>query len=241
MKLINGIYAACLCLLSFSASAIDKAQIDAIAEKVQGHFPNTRFEHMEETHIPGIYAFYIISREDYRIMYWHHATQTILFGEMVTKTGTPITSQAIAKFKAKKMEDLDTSLALKIGNGKHTVIEFVEPECVYCAKYNKYMKEKDDVTRYIFFHNAMGAMHPGADKKSIHVLCSKDPQKALDEVYKPNVNVDALSQCEEGTKMLAEHNKIAKRFKVSGTPTLIVNGTVVSGFGKTQLEKLLKS
>lgn len=215
-------------------------KIQKIAEALQGNFPNARFEKVEPTHIPGIYAFYIMNKEDYRIMYWHHPTQTIIFGEMVTKNGVSLTAEKLAKFKSAKMKDLDKSLALKIGDGENEIIEFIEPECIYCYKYQNYIKKYDNVTRYIFFHNAMGESHPGSDRKSIYVLCSDDPEKALDEVFKPGSDPTKFAQCEKGTQMLKKHTEIATRFKVSGTPTLIVNGTVVAGFGKTQLDKLLK-
>jgi len=85
----------------------------------------------------------------------------------------------------------------------------------------------------------MGEGHPGANVKSIHVLCSTDPQRALNDVYRNEIEVESLNQCQDGISQLDEHNDIAKQFKVSGTPTLIVNGTVVAGFRKTQVEKLL--
>lgn len=239
MKLIKVITVAVAMLLSLNAAAIDKANAEFTKEQLQGHFPNTTFEHIEESPIPGITAFYIVNSEDYRILYWHAKTQTLIFGEMVDKTGMSHTAKAIAEFKAGKMKDLDTSNALKIGSGRNIIIEFVDPECVYCSKYNDFISDRDDVTRYIFFHNPMGKGHPGADVKSIHVLCSTDPQRALNDVYRNAIEAESLNQCQEGISQLDEHNDIAKQFKVSGTPTLIVNGTVVAGFRKTQVEKLL--
>lgn len=240
MKTFNALILVFLSIVSFSSWALSQSSKDLIAKEIKGNFPNASFEHMEESHIPGIMSFYIMNGQGYRIMYWHHETQTIIFGEMVSKEGVPITANAIEKFKSKKMKSLDTSEALVIGSGENKIVEFIEAECVYCANYHRFIKEQKDVTRYIYFYNAMGQQHPGSDRKSIHVLCSKDPLTALNNVFSNSVKMDALNQCEKGEELLAKHNEIAKRFKVSGTPTLIVNGTVMAGFRKTQLVKLLK-
>lgn len=239
MKSIKSIILLSAMTLSTNALSESSDKYDAIGQSLKATYPNAQYEMISDSTVPGVFAVYIPSEAGTRIVYWHNDTQTMIFGEMLDKNGNSITMAEMDAYNSKAMKSIDTSHAIKIGNGKNIVIEFLDTECPYCVRYNEFIKTKNDVTRYIFLHNAMGKDHPNSDAQSIHVLCSKNKLQALEDVYNHHVRQDKLLTCDEGAAQLSEHSKVARQYKVSGTPTMMVNGTLLTGFRKTQLETLI--
>jgi thiol:disulfide interchange protein DsbC len=119
---------------------------------------------------------------------------------------------------------LDLSSALKIGDGEHIVIEFTDVDCPYCRRAEPFFYEAD-ATRYIFFMAL--DMHPEAKKKSVHILCSEDPETEYQKVL-----TDQLSEyksCEKGLETFDIHEGYAKRLKITGTPMFYIDNILVEG------------
>ena len=134
---------------------------------------------------------------------------------------------------------LDVEKAVKIGDGRITVIEFTDPDCSFCRKAEKYFEKRTDVTRYVFFLPLK--MHPMAKAKVQYVLSSRDKAKAFQEVSSDSFDRKKLSEITPaGMKLQEEHEQMARAHKISATPTFMIKGNVVEGLDLKKLEPLLK-
>lgn len=144
---------------------------------------------------------------------------------------------AASAFAAKDGIDLDK--AVKIGNGKTTVIEFTDPDCPFCRKAEAYFMKRADVTRYVFFIPLK--THPMSREKIQYILSAKDKAKAYHEATSDTFDKRRLSEITPaGVKLQKEHEETAKANKMNATPTFMIYGRIVEGFDLKKLEQLLK-
>jgi thiol:disulfide interchange protein DsbC len=214
----------CVMASPMAGNVSNDKNLTSAEKRLKETFPNAKYEKFENSQVSGLYTVYLVSKDGARIVYWNDQAEVLLFGEMIDKTGTSLTMKAREKYMGEQMLNIDTSLAIKVGNGKHKVVEFLDIDCPYCVQYNNYIKGKEDVTRYIFLYNAMQDNHPESDAKSVHVLCSKDKLTALENLYSRKVQTKDLLTCKEGEEILEKYKNIASQYQVSGTPTLMING-----------------
>jgi len=79
----------------------------------------------------------------------------IIYGPLISKDGVNITRESSIKKMAQKMASLPLDSALKIGNGKTTVVEFIDPNCHFCRESYKFFTQHKDVTIYAFLFPAV--------------------------------------------------------------------------------------
>jgi len=155
-----------------------------------------------------------------------------------TKTGENLTRkkyEEINKIDVSKIP-LEDAIKLKFGKGTKKLIMIADPDCPFCKRAYKWLKNKDvEVYLYLFPLN----IHPNAYSKSVKILCSKNPAKAYDEVEaEKELDVKA---CKEGENKLKKHILIANKLGVSGTPLFItMEGKKISGFNVPTLEESLR-
>lgn len=130
--------------------------------------------------------------------------------------------------------------AVKIGSGKKTVIEFSDPDCSFCRKAHNFFEEKD-VTRYVFFF-PLTQIHPDAERKVSHILCSKNKEQAYKDVYggKYDENLADLKKCDSAVEILKQHKQIASKYGVKVTPFYIINQMPVAGANFSVINELLR-
>jgi thiol:disulfide interchange protein DsbC len=163
----------------------------------------------------------------------------ILYGSLVSKNGINITRESFSKKMAQKMAKLPVDSALKIGNGKTVVVEFMDPNCPHCRQAYKFFSQRPDVTLYVFF---FPLSKDSADKIK-HILCSKDVAKTYDDVVtgkldnKAPLNICIDKKVDETVKT---HMQLASQIGVRATPLFYIKGQVVDGFDPAVIEKLLK-
>ena len=135
-------------------------------------FPKISYQSFKPSNIPGLYE---VSVED-RILYYSPAAYSIIFGEIIFKDGKNLTQERETEIMVSKIKDIPLEKALKIGNGKNTVIEFTDPDCPFCRKGSKFLSTRADTTRYIFFVPLPS--HPDSAPKVRYILCAQDKEKA---------------------------------------------------------------
>lgn len=134
--------------------------------------------------------------------------------------------------------DLEIGKAIQIGSGPRTVVEFTDPDCPFCRKASKYFEARPDVTRYVFFNPL--ARHPRAKEKTRFILSMQDKARAYHDVMSGKMDsVPVLASTPEGIRLQEEHHEIAKRNKVSSTPTFMINGRIIEGFDQKKIEDAL--
>ena len=206
-----------------------------VAEQFKKSFPKNNFESITPTAIKGLYEVY----NGNQLYYYMPKDDVIIGGPLISKNGVNITHESLSKKMAQKMAKLPLDSALKIGNGKTAIVEFMDPNCYHCRQAYKFFSQRKDVTMNIFF---FPLSKESADRIK-QILCSKDVLKTYDDVMNGKLDNNAqLSICtdkkvDETVKM---HMQFASQVGVRGTPLFYIKGQVVDGFDFPAIEKLLK-
>jgi thiol:disulfide interchange protein DsbC len=203
-------------------------------EKFKKSFPKNNFESITPTAINGVYEIYTGNQ----IYYYMPKDDVIIYGPLISKDGVNITRESSLKKMAQKMASLPLDSALKIGNGKTTVVEFIDPNCHFCRESYKFFTQHKDVTIYAFF---FPLSKESADKTK-YILCSKDVAKAYDDALSGKLDNTQLAACTDKKvdETVKAHMKFASQIGLRGTPLFYIKGQVVDGFDPPVIEKLLK-
>lgn len=227
---------------AFGAAPDDKdstlSRLAAQAEtQLHQSFANLQFEDFAAAPVKG--PLYQASAGG-RILYYAPDSDHLLFATIYDKNGVNLTSLAQDAAARKKLKSLDPGQALTIGPpGAPTVIEFTDPDCPYCRALDRFWAAKaaegKAVRRQIYF---VSGIHADAASKAEHILCAKDPAAAFASAYAGEAT-KPLIQCKEGAERVAANAATVKAMGISGTPTLVLDGKLISGFQQAEIEAWL--
>ncbi|RQW46088.1 DsbC family protein [Novosphingobium sp. LASN5T] len=223
-----------------STKSDDKVLAEAAAAaEAQLHqsFTNLKFEEFGPAPVKG--ALYQAVAGG-RVIYYAPASEHVLFATVYDKNGVNVTALAQEAGTARRLKQIDPAKALAIGPaGAPTVIEFTDPDCPYCRALDKFWAAKaaegKPVRRLVYF---VSGIHAQAAAKAEHILCSPDQEAAFRAIY-AGAAPKALEKCAAGAARVAEDAEIVAKLGIGGTPTLIVDGKLVSGFQQAELEEFL--
>ena len=216
------------------AVAAEEAQ-----QQLQQTFTNLSFEDFGPSPVKGpIYQ----ASAGGRIIYYAPESEHLLFAAVYDRNGLNLTALAQDASARRKLAGIDTGKALALGPvGAPQVIEFTDPDCPYCRALDRFWAAKaaegKPVRRLIFF---VSGIHPEAAAKGEHIHCSQDKEAAFRAIYS-GATPDVLRTCPEGAARIREDAAIVAKIGVSGTPTIIVDGKLISGFQQAELEEFLTS
>ncbi|MDE8654453.1 DsbC family protein [Novosphingobium album (ex Liu et al. 2023)] len=200
-------------------------------------FTNLKFEDFGPSPVKGpIYQ----ASAGGRIVYYAPKSEHILFATVYDKNGINVTALAQSTRAQKQLSAIDPAKALVIGPaGAPTVIEFTDPDCPYCRALDRFWAAKaaegKPVRRLVYF---VSGTHPTAAAKAEHILCSPDPAAAFKAIYS-GMAPAKLVVCDKGRAKVEADAALVAKVGVSGTPTLIVDGKLISGFQQGELEEFL--
>lgn len=202
-------------------------------------FTNLQFEDFKPAPVKG--TIYQASAGG-RIVYYAPESEHLLFASIFDKSGVNLTALAQDAGISKRLQAIDPSQAFAIGPANApTVIEFTDPDCPYCRALDRYWAAKAaegrPVRRLIYF---VSGIHPEAAAKAEHILCSKDKEAAFKAIY-AGAAPAALQTCPAGRSTVEAHAKLVGSAGITGTPTLIANGKLISGFQQAEIEAFLSS
>jgi thiol:disulfide interchange protein DsbC len=247
-NVVRSLLVSFLVVFLFAVSACAQSQVDqldtkAVQEQLNKIFPNFKVSEVNATDIPGIYE---VIGESGQILYYSPKGY-LLFGEIWTVAGKSITGERMQAIQSKKVQEILSSIpfdkAVKLGNGSKTVIEISDPTCPYCRMASKKIDEYKDVTRYVFFMPIHGE---DSIKQISYIICSKDPEKAYHEAYSGKIDnqvktMNITNECKaKMDKILSDHQILAQKLNVRGTPFFIIGKTPVPGANIPLIESLLK-
>lgn len=175
-----------------------------------------------------------------RVIYYAPDSQHLLFAAIYDKNGVNLTALAQDASARKRLGAINPADALVVGPaGAPKVIEFTDPDCPYCQALERFWLVKEaegkPVQRLVYF---VSGIHPQAAAKAEHILCSPDPQATFKAVY-AGAQPISLHKCRAGAEKVARDADTVRKMGVSGTPTLFVDGKLVSGFQQAELEAFL--
>ncbi len=212
------------------------ASSDAVKPEaaIRAAFPQVKVDSISPSEIPGLYE--VVSGQN--ILYYYPAKDLIVAGDIYGKDLRNHTAERKGELAARLVKDLPLDKAVKIGEGKHVVIEFTDPDCPYCRKAAEYFTKRTDVTQYIFF---APLAHPAAITKIQYILGAKNKVEAYDAMMLGQEIPASAKPASDAVKELAqEHMALAKKIGIQGTPAFFIKGQQVMGADIQKLEELLK-
>ena len=221
-------------IVSFFFASVTAWGADLTPEtSLKKNFPNIKVERLQPTSIKGVYE----AVTDKGLVYYAPEAECLIAGDIITKQGKNISQQRRDEILMERVKSLPLDKAVKIGAGRHTVIEFTDPNCSYCRKAFQVLATKEDMTRYIFFFPLSKA---SADKVQ-HILCATDRVGAYKEAFSGQLDKTPLKPCEsaEVTTLMKIHREQGMRLGIEGTPFFIIDGHIVAGADIPAIEKLL--
>ena len=205
-------------------------------EMFKKSFPNRNFESITATPIKGIYEVY----SGNQLYYFIPDAEVLIYGNIVSKEGKSLTRESFNKKMAGKMAQLPLENALKVGNGKNVIVEFMDPDCHFCREAYRFFSPRKDVTIYIFFY----PISQVSEKKIQYILCAADRVKAYHEIMSgkqdnnSKLNVCTDKKVDDALKL---YKKLAAQIGLRSTPFFYVKGQAIDGFEAPVFEKLLKN
>jgi len=142
------------------------------------------------------------------------------------------------EFIKEQVKELPLEKAIVVGKGKKELIIFVNPDCPHCRHEWKTLREHLDRLKIYVFVIPFKAWGERNLKKAYYIVCSENPQKALDEVLTGKVDDKDLNPPKCNT--LIYHLKAADIVGLRGVPLNIIpdEGKVIEGASPKLLEEL---
>ena len=229
---------------AFSQGVPEGAQVEPLTlvateaqQQLRQTFTNLSFEDFGPAPVKGpLYQ----ATAGGRIIYFAPESGHLLFAAVYDKNGLNVTAMAQDASARKRVGAIDPAGALVIGPaGAPQVIEFSDPDCPYCHALDRFWAAKAAegklVQRLIYF---VSGIHPDAAAKAEHILCSPDKVAAFKAIY-AGARPATLLKCQAGREKVANDALAVRKMGVSGTPTLFVDGQLISGFQQAELEAFL--
>ncbi|HOE22788.1 MAG TPA: DsbC family protein [Smithellaceae bacterium] len=221
-------------LLLFSGCS--PAQKISPEERFKKSFPRHSYETITQTSAKGVYEVYNGSQ----IYYYLPDGDMIFVGSMISKDGTNLTEESNGKKMTSKMAGLSLDKALKIGEGKISVVEFIDPNCHYCRQSHAYFAGRmKEVTLYVFFY----PLSRDSEDKIRHIICAADKSGEYAKVLSGELDEKKpLNLCgdKDAEALIAAHREASAKIGVRATPLFYIKGRVVPGFDRPVIEALLK-
>jgi len=156
-----------------------------------------------------------------------------------TRTGANLTEERIAKLTAIDFSTLPLKDAMvwKQGDGSRKLVVFADPNCGYCKKLEREIRQVKDITIYTFLLPILGA---DSTEKSRNIWCAKDPARTwIDWMVDGKLPPRMMGDCD--ASVLQRNTAMGRKYKVNGTPALVFeDGKRIAGApGMEQLEKTL--
>ena len=231
MKTLHWLLASTALATSLFASAQESAIRKTLAERIP---QLEKIDDVQSTPMPGLYEVRIGTD----VFYTDAKGNYLIQGELIdTKARRNLTEDRIAKLSAVDFAALPLADAFTVvhGTGARKLAVFEDPNCGYCKRFERDLQKVQDVTIYTFLYPILS---PDSAEKSRNIWCAKDRVAAWqDHMLREKVTPPA--SCD--TSALQRNLAFGKKFKITGTPTLIfVDGSRVPGaINDTEVEKRL--
>jgi len=209
-------------------SAADKPrspEAAAIKKLLEQRFEGVSIGNISKTPYFGLYEVQF----DDQLVYTDAKVTYILVGSIYdAATKKNLTEAKQREYSRVSFDSLPLDLSFKRvkGNGSRKLVIFSDPDCPFCARLEKELKNIDNVTIYTFLY-PIDQLHPDAARKARLIWCALDPVKAWDQFYDSGVLPKNNGDCDNP---IAATNALGKTLRVTATPTLVfADGTVIPG------------
>lgn len=211
------------------------ANEDQVKDTLQKNYPQLgKIEKVNKANFLGLYE--VVTGD--HLFYTDEKAQYLINGSIYElKTMSDLTEERSRQLFAVDFNGLPFEFAIKKvkGNGQRKMAYFTDPNCGFCKKLERELKNVDNVTLYLFLSTIIGGDNSAEKNKG--VWCSKDQAKAWDDLMLNNVQPLAGTCGTPFDKVSA----LGEKLRVHGTPALIFSdGMLIPGFVPApELEKAL--
>jgi thiol:disulfide interchange protein DsbC len=232
IQLIRTMFWLSLLGLGLSAAAQEATIRKNLAERI----PQLQaIDEVSKSPMAGLYEVRVNGTEIY---YTDAEANFLVQGSLIdTKQRRNLTEERVDKLTAINFEALPFKDAFTIvrGNGKRRLAVFQDPNCGYCKRFERDLQKLNHVTIHMFLYPILSA---DSNEKSKNIWCAKDRAKAWQD-WMVRDQTPAAANCD--TSAIARNIDIGRKFKISGTPTLVfVDGSRVPGaISMAEVEKHL--
>ena len=232
IQLIRTMFWLSLLGLGLSAAAQEATIRKNLAERI----PQLQaIDEVSKSPMAGLYEVRVNGTEIY---YTDAEANFLVQGSLIdTKQRRNLTEERVDKLTAINFEALPFKDAFTIvrGNGKRRLAVFQDPNCGYCKRFERDVQKLNHVTIHMFLYPILSA---DSNEKSKNIWCAKDRAKAWQD-WMVRDQTPAAANCD--TSAIARNIDIGRKFKISGTPTLVfVDGSRVPGaISMAEVEKHL--
>lgn len=178
---------------------------------------NSKIEQISKAPIAGLYEVVV----DGQIMYVDEKATHFIVGNLVeARTMKNLTAEKKAELADKKLAKLPVENAIKHvrGNGKRVLVTFEDPNCGYCKKLWRELKQVDNITIHTFM---VPILSEDSAEKSKAIWCAADRNKSWSDWMTNNVApVAAASAKCDADAMLEKNLKLSQSLGIRGTPFL---------------------
>lgn len=215
-------------------STLSFANVDMVKTNLAKNNPNLKIENVQPTEMKGIYS----GTMSGQIVYLNDDAQHVIAGSMVRlKDQKNLTKDLIVKQNTVDWKKLNLNDAIKVvkGNGQRQIAVFSDPNCPYCKKLEKELKNLNNVTIYTFIL----PFKPQSIAPSKQVYCEKNPAQAWTDLIDTGIQPTSQKPC---SNPIDRNLALGKSLGITGTPTIIFsNGLKVTGaFSPEQIEEIFK-
>ena len=213
------------------------AQEAAIRKNLAERLPNfPKIDEITRTPVPGLWEVRIGND----VLYSDEQGNFLIQGEIIdTKTRTNLTEARLEKLTAIDFASLPLKDAIvwKQGTGERKLVQFSDPNCPYCKRFERDLTNVKDVTVYTFLYPILGA---DSQEKARAIWCNKEPGQTwrawmVDGSAPPRV----MGNCDSSA--IERNVALGRKHRVNGTPAIVfANGKRVGGaINAEQVEKFL--
>ena len=218
--------------------SISKTEANELVHQIN---PEVDVMSINNSPVGGLWELTVMVKDKKGLAYIDFAKKHIMTGSIIeVKSKENVTDRRLYDITKINPASVPLEDAIVLGNpaARMRVIVFSDPECPFCRKLHKEMKqvvaEHDDVAFYVKLLPLK--IHPQAYKKAQSILCDKSV-KTLDRAFDGNGMPEATCATPELDATLA----LAEKLGITGTPTLVMpDGGLLNGFKKAdELYKLI--
>jgi thiol:disulfide interchange protein DsbC len=195
-----------------------------------------KIDEVSKTPMAGLYEVRVGSE----VYYADETGNFFIEGHLLdTRTRTNLTEERINKLTAIDVAALPLKDAIvwKQGDGSRKLVVFADPNCGYCKKFEREVRQIKDLTIYTFLYPILGA---DSSEKSRNIWCAKDPSRTwVDWMVDGKLPPKMMGDCDASA--LQRNAALGRKHKINGTPALVFeDGKRVPGAASMeQLEKML--
>ncbi len=196
--------------------------------------PDLKVEQVKESPIKGLCEAVVSVQGQKLILYTDESGRYLLLGgrgglvsifDLKTKENlTKKELDELNKLSKKQVHELEKYVAFTYGNKGKVVYLFTDPECPFCQRLEPTLKKLADEgkiqVKVILYPLPF---HPHAKEKSVAIVCQNIGWEGLKKNYWTGDKMKNLEnwQCKKGKSLVEKSREAAKKYGVSGTPTMI--------------------